>query len=107
MKVTRPHQTNLDHLFLELRRITSLVAGRVQEIRAAQSEEEDEFRGLYISDEEVDQLLADPYLFLAGNYLAGPTLDRNEDGLNASRLRHLQQVFQLSPFELDIILITL
>jgi SpoVK/Ycf46/Vps4 family AAA+-type ATPase len=107
MKATRLHQTNLEYLFGELRRITALVAGRVQEIRAAQSEEEDEFRGLYISDEEVNELLADPYLFVAGDDRAREFSERPEAGLRASRLLHLQEVFQLSPFELDIILITL
>src|ERR1700712_2872162 len=99
--------TNFEHLLSELRRITTKVAMRVEEMRATVGNDEDEFRGLYVSEEEVNQLLADPDLF-QGN--AG-LLDQNNAGKSeavpVSRLSRLQTVFGLSAFERDVVLIAL
>ncbi len=100
-----PMQRNsLEYLLAELRRITALVSNRVEQIAANLQGEDDEFRGLHISEEEIRDLLTDPNLFLAGSYEVGlePAF-----GLSDSRLGHLQKVFRLSPFELDVVLIAL
>ncbi|HEX2914624.1 MAG TPA: AAA family ATPase [Chloroflexia bacterium] len=107
----RPLQReNLDYLLTELRRVSALVSARVEEIRAA-NPNEDEFRGLYISDEEVDSLLYDPALFLAEHYATGITTDSGSStgSINAplSRLSQLKRVFNLSSFEVDVLLIAL
>lgn len=110
MSVTALQRGNLEYLLTELRRITALVSSRVQELSAQQGEE-DEFRGLYVSEDEVNQLLSDPALFLAGNYDYSAGLEPKplspEGGGVASRLNHLQITFGLSPFELDVVLIAL
>lgn len=101
------NNTNFEHLLSELRRITTKVAMRVEEMRATVGNDEDEFRGLYVSEEEVNQLLADPDLF-QGNValLAHPQLFSAEAG-PVSRLSRLQSVFGLSSFERDVVLIAL
>lgn len=105
---TTPQRYSLEHLLAELRRISALVSLRVQEMRTANPAEEDEFRGLYVSEEEVDQLLADPHLFLASGYDASLRAEQAMPSYPAlSRLRHLQNVFGLSAFELDVVLIAL
>jgi AAA+ superfamily predicted ATPase len=99
--------TNFEHLLSELRRITTKVAVRVEEMRATIGNDEDEFRGLYVSEEEVNQLLADPDLF-QGNagLLEQPKFGHNQPA-PVSRLSRLQNVFGLSAFERDVVLIAL
>jgi SpoVK/Ycf46/Vps4 family AAA+-type ATPase len=101
------NNTNFEHLLSELRRITAKVALRVEEMRATAGNDEDEFRGLYVSEEEVNQLLADPDLF-QGNVtlLSHPQLSLSET-LPVSRLSRLQSAFGLSSFERDVVLIAL
>jgi SpoVK/Ycf46/Vps4 family AAA+-type ATPase len=99
--------TNFEHLLSELRRITTKVALRVEEMRATIGNDEDEFRGLYVSEDEVNQLLADPDLFQGNSGL----LTNPEIGIGGpapvSRLTRLQTVFGLSAFERDVVLIAL
>ncbi len=52
-----PFQSPADHLFAELERLKLLLQRQVLRLRAAHLLREDQFRGLYISDEEVDALL--------------------------------------------------
>jgi SpoVK/Ycf46/Vps4 family AAA+-type ATPase len=109
MSVTPLYQNSLEHLLAELRRITATLSQRVQQLNVANPNEVDEFQGLYVSEEEVNELLADPALFLAGSYdyqghEAGEFLN---NGQADSRLGRLQRVFGLSPFELDVLLIAL
>ena len=105
MNLITTQTANLEYLLAQLRRVTSVVARRVQELRTANPTEEDEFRGLYVSEEEIDQLLADPDLFRAAT-LPTPLQMVNDEG-QASRLTSLQTAFGLSPFELDVVLIAL
>ncbi len=95
MTVITLKQTSLEHLLAELRRITSLVSNRVQEIKAASPEEEDEFRGLYISEEEINQLLSDPHLFQPGIPEANLEASPPGEGIRTSRLQRLQRGFFL------------
>lgn len=68
----------------------------------------DRFRGLHISEEEVDRLLthpvAAPTLFMNGPELEVPAGDSDRD---SSRLACLQQTYGLSSFDLDVLLIAL
>jgi ATP-dependent 26S proteasome regulatory subunit len=52
-----PFHSPADHLFAELERLKLLLQRQVLRLRAAHLLREDQFRGLYISDEEVDALL--------------------------------------------------
>jgi len=102
------YRNSLEYLLSELRRITALLSARLQQMRADdESTTEDEFRGLYVSEEEVTRLLADPNLFLSGSYTTN--IEKSGAPVDAahSRLGHLQKVFGLSPFELDVLLIAL
>jgi hypothetical protein len=108
MSNTTLRHTSLEYLLSELRRITALVSSRVQQLYAAnQNNEEDEFRGLYVSEEEVNQLLSDPALFLPGTAEASLEPIELVEEAERARLGYLQKIFGLSPFELDVLLIAL
>ncbi len=63
----------------------------------------DPYRGLHIDDNEVERLLArEP-----GIPLFAKSAETSEAPSPASRLQQLQQAFNLSPFDLDVILIAL
>jgi hypothetical protein len=51
--------TSIDHLLAELERIDLLIRARVAALRREQTEDE-HFRGLYISEQEVDELMRRP-----------------------------------------------
>ncbi|MBN1814365.1 MAG: ATP-binding protein [Anaerolineae bacterium] len=119
------YTSSLQHILAELERIDLLV--RVQVWRARQVQSADgEFQGLYISEQEVDDLLAGP----AGlpRWAAAPTplalaelqaaLDRMADEIARRkaksarqgitlRLDKLAHLFQLTPFDVDVLLIGL
>jgi hypothetical protein len=107
MPVTSLRYNDLEYLLSELRRISALVSLRVQQMRAEAQTEEDEFRGLYVSEEEIDLILSDPNLFLVDTYESELKPLSIRSGAPDSRLAHLQSIFNLSSFELDVILITL
>ena len=54
-----PFAQSSDHLLAELERIDLMIRSRVAELRRVQSEDEN-FRGLYISEQEIDALLTRP-----------------------------------------------
>src|SRR5437588_11750620 len=54
--------TPAEYLDAELRRLNLLLHREVLRLRAAYQLSLDEFRGLYVSDEQVDQLVADRLL---------------------------------------------
>lgn len=107
MPVTSLRYNDLEYLLSELRRISALVSLRVQQMRAEAQTEEDEFRGLYVSEEEIDLILSDPNLFLVDTYENELKPLSLRSGAPDSRLAHLQSIFNLSSFELDVVLITL
>jgi hypothetical protein len=119
-----PFRESLDHILAELERIDLLVAAQVG--RARQSHKDDEFQGLYISEQEVDALMAQPIglprwaVAQAAN--ADPDLRAALDHLRARidarekasidrgillRLVDLTSRFQLSGFDVDVLLICL
>lgn len=110
---SKQQSNSLEHLLAELRRINNLITMRVQQFHdIEQDETQEEFRGLFISEEEIAELLADPTLFLTNRYaaeleLVPPVEIPTDVEPNQSRLSRLQAAFKLSAFEIDVILITL
>ena len=122
-----PFRSAAEHLQAELDYLQLLLHRQVLRLRAASLLREDQFRGLYISDEEVDAILLRPP---AGDQQSppansGPTLrglalsiasaemeiaSRLEAsraaGINIPLLR-LARLFDLSPFEQLVVLITI
>ncbi|HEY0078528.1 MAG TPA: ATP-binding protein [Pyrinomonadaceae bacterium] len=109
-----------EHLRDELRRLDYLLCQAVAEFRARQGEDyAAEFRGLCISEEEIDELLdasspapgsnrIETYARLAS--LGAEIQERTARSLEAGvalRLPHLSRVFALSPFEKDVLLLAL
>jgi AAA+ superfamily predicted ATPase len=120
-----PFARSSDHLLAELERIDLMIRSRVARLRRVQSEDE-HFRGLYISEQEVDALLARP--LGEPQWLRGP--DRKgladvdaalrdlgqaiacrrsvsvERGIDL-RLDRLARTFCLDAFDIDVILVCL
>ncbi|HEX2222604.1 MAG TPA: hypothetical protein VHN15_00205, partial [Thermoanaerobaculia bacterium] len=120
-----PYETSLQHVLAELERIDLLI--RVQVWRARQIHQSDqEFQGLYISEQEVDDLLAEPAGMprwavasarpeaaeateaLDGLARALATRQAESEGRGvALRLAELARRFGLSRQEVDVLLIAL
>lgn len=116
------YKTNLQHLQDELKRIDLLIDLQVAKFRQ-ENKIMNEFQGVYISDEEVDSLL-DPNSHNAVNQenQAINTLKSNliqfeseiahkkvkslENGVEL-RISSLANIFDLSPFEIDCIIVCL
>src|SRR5262244_2071356 len=115
--------SSLEHLLAELERIDLLIAAEVARARRLHASDE-QFRGLYISEEEVDALLRRP----AGqprwagaapaDAEARPRHDeigrlnraRRDESVRRDvelRLDRLQQLFGLDGFEVDVLLVCL
>ncbi len=118
---------SFEHLEAELARIDLLIQGEVQRWRLAGQNPADEFRGLYVSEAEIDGLLVRP---LGGNWGQGINLSPEQSDTFAAaqseaiqkaqllietaqkqgvslRLAELQANFKLNQFELDTLLICL
>jgi SpoVK/Ycf46/Vps4 family AAA+-type ATPase len=126
------HETNMagysssvEHLLEELQRIDLLVRLQIRRFRMLGRAGQDDFRGLYIKEEEIDALLADEVPFRATGGIEPPQLDPLLDQLSALecqiadkkvitlrsgavlRLERLKELFQLSSFDVDALLICL
>lgn len=114
------YQNNLEHLKDEFRRLDLRMERAVMEFRARRNHDKpDEFRGFYISDKEIDDMMASPdkpfekiWVEAEGKLTAlRSEIDRRISESQRSgvilRLPHLRTVFSLSPFETDIILLAL
>jgi AAA+ superfamily predicted ATPase len=120
-----PFAHSLDHLLAEMERIDLLIRSRVAHLRRLQSEDE-HFRGLYISEQEVDALLAKP--LGEPQWLQGEDHGRLADfdhalaelAANIARRRsasaargidlrlvRLARTFELDPFDVDVLLVCL
>ncbi len=117
-----PYSSSMEHILAELERIDLLI--QVQVRRARQLHQNDEFQGLYISEQEVDSLLAQP-IGMPRWALAPPAggdddvraaLDRLSAQIESRKrattaislpLVSLANSFHLSPFDIDIVLICL
>ena len=122
---TEHYATSLQHILAELERIDLLI--RVQVWRARQVQQaNDEFQGLYISEQEVDALMAEPAglprwatvptpLSLAEvqaalDQMAAGIAQRKAESARRGitlRLDELARLFQLTPFDTDALLICL
>jgi ATPase family associated with various cellular activities (AAA) len=113
------------HLLAELERIDLLIRSRVAHLRRVQSEDEN-FRGLYISEQEVDALLARPLgepqwlhggdrgqladVDTALQELSATIAQRRSASLEQGidlRLDRLARIFRLDAFDVDVLLICL
>lgn len=118
-------KTSIEHIFAELKRVDVLMQIAISKARSIYHSN-DQFRGLYISDEEIDQYLVepigvprwrknshqennDPEMALYddiknnNNYVAEQSKKRNIE----LRLAQLKEIFHLSDFDVDVILICL
>ena len=118
-------KTSEEHLFSELKRIDILVQIAVAKARLIYNSN-DQFRGLYISDDDIDRCLNQPIGSPRWRFNIFPDCDEGENSLygviksnvNASleqsinknidlRLIRLKKVFNLNDFDIDVILISL
>src|SRR5215467_8914593 len=114
-------ETSLQHLLAELERIDLLIAAQVARARKLYASDE-QFRGLYISEEEVNALLKQPLGFprwargqtslgdltVTQENISQQINRRKQASLQRGielRLHRLQQLFGLSPFEVDVLLV--
>ena len=122
-----PSGLGLYHLQLELQRIDLRLQRAVQRWKQAGQDPEDAFRGLYVSDEQAEALLARPLGGHWGEATPLPddlelTLSQREGQVTRKLqalkreaaqhqrplpLYHLQNAFDLSSFDLDALLIAL
>ncbi|MDB5998700.1 MAG: ATPase, family [Rhizobacter sp.] len=131
MKPFPAFATSLDHVLAELERVDLMIRARVAHLRRVQQEDE-HFRGLYISEQEVDALLERPRgapQWLDGNSsdpaadagrldavddalrgLAETLAARRSASLAAGielRLHTLARIFELDAFDVDVLLVCL
>lgn len=105
----------LEHLEAELKRLDLLLHREILRLRAAYALSLDEFRGLYISDEQVDRLAGQalgeqqPDLDVAALTDRAETLRLQHRDLLAEDLpwNRLVTTFDLSSFEQDVVLVAL
>lgn len=115
--------TSVDHLLAELERIDLLIRARIATLRRTQTEDE-HFRGLYISEQEVDSLLDKPLgvpqwltsaqpqrwaaIHGALGQLAAKIDARRQRSIEHGvelRLERLRELFELDRFEIDALLV--
>ena len=121
------HDLSLSHLQAELARIDVLLGREIRRWQMAGQDQNDAFRGLYVSDDEANALLDRPFASSWGDTVTlGPDEDQmfSEALLQAAqqaqslaemakqqghplRLGHLAHVFGLDRFDLDTFLICL
>lgn len=116
-----PYDSDFAYLFDELYRINLLISCYLKKFTEEHHEYMDEFRGLYITEDEVSAILQTPLTELKkdGNSdLEQENIDaitrkinqNKSDTINngkALRLNTLSEIFNLQPFEVDILLIAL
>lgn len=115
------YENNLEHLLEELHRIDRMVNLHIRILKDGNGEGTDDFRGLYISEDEVNTILeTPPYEFKSGvnkdpelekiRILASEINRKKIESINNGkelRLHILSELFHLQRFEVDTILIGL
>ena len=119
--MTTYYETNLQHILDELKQIDLLIYQQVLRIRE-KSEDADEFRGLYISEEEIDAILDNTYptnededqrIQTLKGLIAELEPEIEEKKVESLRrgitltLPLLANIFGLTPFEIDAVLISM
>lgn len=113
-----PYSTNLEHLRDEFRYLDWLLEGSIQQFRLRHQQHiPTEFQGLHISDQEIDGLIGDvnkktdqrwSEMQTKAIALHSAIQQRVAEAADVIlRLPYLQQTFQLSPFETDLLLLVL
>jgi hypothetical protein len=116
--MTNYYETNMQHILEELKRIDLMIYQQIQRIRQ-KIEDVDEFRGLYISEEEIDAILYNTYPANDADQHIQTLVERiaeleqeiaEKKGWSLRRgvtlnLPQLAIIFGLTPFELDVVLI--
>ncbi|HEY9247136.1 MAG TPA: ATP-binding protein, partial [Candidatus Methanoperedens sp.] len=113
------YSTNLDNLLDELRRIDLIVSLHCKKFKVEHGERADGFQGLFISDNEIDTILkTHPYstevhpdsdlerIDALVEEIGKKKLKTTREG-KTLRLQTLQELFHLTPFEIDALLICL
>lgn len=117
----KPYTDNLEHLLDEFSRIDLLIRSYLEVFLAELSEPMDEFRGLYVSEAEIQMLLKSPGFGTDPKMLSEAGLKEIEEvrrNINSRkiesrkhgkglRLQTLSELFGLNPFEVDVLLIGL
>jgi len=117
----KPYADNLEHLLDELSRIDRLIRNYLEVFWAELSEPMDEFRGLYISEAEIQTLLKSPGFGTDPKTPSDAWLEETEalrrninsrkaESLKCGRelrLHTLSKLFSLDPFEIEVLLIGL
>lgn len=115
---------NIEHLLDELSRIDLLIRSYLESLREELPDTIDEFRGLYVSEAEIEQIQRNPGFGSRQEILQDIRIERlneineirkeidakKEESLKKGaelRLHILSELFALSPFEMDILLIGL
>lgn len=106
MPILHPRLQDMGHLFVELRRIDDLLRSRIEVLRQRTSAEAGDLPGLFVSDQEFEELLTRP---LGHSPLSNgdPRHKATPVLASDSRWRHLVRAFRLSPFEGDVVLLCL
>ena len=116
--MTTYYETNLQHISEELKRIDLLIQLHVLKIRC-KKEVVDGFQGLYVSEEEINTILDDTYPSTDEDQHIQTLIERIaelEQELEAKKVESMRRgitlnlpllanIFGLTPFELDVILI--
>jgi SpoVK/Ycf46/Vps4 family AAA+-type ATPase len=117
----QPYANNLEYLFDELSRIDRLICSYLEAFQAELPEPIDEFRGLYVSEAEIQILQKSSSFGYRINILSDTRLEETEairrdinnrkmkslkNGIEF-RLHTLSELFSLNTFEVDILLIGL
>lgn len=120
MNSNTPYKNNLEHLKDEFHRLDLLLERAIVHFRGQRGHDKpDEFRGFYISDKEIDDMMESPdkprekiWVEAEGKIAAlrgeidGRINESQRSGM-ILRLPHLRTVFSLSPFETDLLLLAL
>jgi hypothetical protein len=88
----------------QLRRLDSRIEREIARLRARYQLSLDEFRGLYVSDEQVDQLIG---IRNSGVETFGVTERLGDGAENEPRWRRVVEAFALSPLEEDLLVVAL
>jgi AAA+ superfamily predicted ATPase len=113
------YQTNLEHLLDELRRIDQIVSLQCRKFKAEHGERADGFQGLFISENDINTILnTHPYstefntdkdyekIDVLAREIGLKKVKTIEEG-KILRLHTLTELFHLTPFEIDALLICL
>ncbi|HET9346841.1 MAG TPA: hypothetical protein VFO05_14195, partial [Candidatus Limnocylindrales bacterium] len=113
----RAAEASLAHLFARLEIVEARVRAAVERRRADDADPNDRFRGLYISDAQVDSLLTGPGGpwvpddVDASTTAALAAMEAEADAAERAgidlRLRRLARSFGLDPFDIELLLIAL